>query len=71
MNIILPKPIILFIDSYRYSMSRATFIIKCVDYVMRNNIDINLYYNNLNNESNDDQSKKPFKKGEGRNFDSM
>lgn len=52
-------------------MSRATFIIKCVDYVMRNNIDINLYYNNLNNESNDDQSKKPFKKGEGRNFDSM
>ena len=71
MNIILPKSILYFIDYSKSSMSRATYMIKCVDYIRRNNININLYYENLNNENNDDRSEDTLQKGKGGDFNTM
>jgi len=43
LNIILPKPLLKFIDESRGKMSRALFIIKCIDKIKELNITIDKY----------------------------
>lgn len=38
LKLILPRDILNFIDNNRGCLSRATYIIKCVDYIMNNGI---------------------------------
>ena len=40
LNLILPRPILEFIDRNRCGMSRPVYIIKCVNYIMINNINL-------------------------------
>ena len=43
LNIILPKEILTFVDHSRGKMSRALFIIKCIDKIKELNITIDKY----------------------------
>ena len=40
LKLILPRPILEFIDRNRFGMSRPVYIIKCVNYIMINNINL-------------------------------
>jgi len=66
LKLILPRPILEYIDSNRASMSRATYILKCVNYIMINNI-------NLNNEGecNDNKSKGSISRRQNINNDRL
>ena len=39
-----------FIDRMRGNSCRAVYILRCVDYIRGNNIDINEYYEGINND---------------------
>lgn len=41
LKLILPRDILNYIDNNRFEYSRATYIIKCINYLMINNITIN------------------------------
>lgn len=62
LNLIIPRTLLLFIDSVRGTRSRASYLLKCVDYIKVNNIDIN-----DNNGNNDDRTEKPYKERENFN----
>ncbi len=57
LNLILPKPLLIFIDAERGNMSRALFIVKCVDKVKELNITIDKYNERVNNVHRDQGSK--------------
>ena len=40
LKLILPRPILEFIDKNRKGMSRPVYIIKCINYIMINNINL-------------------------------
>jgi hypothetical protein len=40
LNLIIPNPLLLFIDGVRGRKSRATYILKCVDYIKTHDITI-------------------------------
>lgn len=50
LRLIIPKPLLDFIDSNRGAMSRALFIIKCIDEIKRLNITIDKYNERSNND---------------------
>lgn len=50
LNIYLPKPLLEYINNNKGNMSRALYIIKCIDYISRNNITINVEYNEGNKD---------------------
>lgn len=41
LKLILPRPLLEYIDNNRLGMSRATYILKCINYIMINNINLN------------------------------
>lgn len=51
LDLVLPRIIRDGIDEKRGKRSRASYIIKCIDYILRNNIDINEH-----NEGNNDKT---------------
>ena len=55
MNLIIPRPILTYIDKSRGRLSRESYLLKCVDFVIKNNIYIT-------NENNDDKYEE-FNKG--------
>lgn len=55
LKLIIPRDLLLFIDSNRGVYSRPTFILKCINYIMVNEININ--NTNLNNEGLNEESK--------------
>lgn len=40
LKLILPRTLLNFVDSNKGTMSRPIYIIKCIDYIMRNNINL-------------------------------
>lgn len=57
LTLIIPKPLLTFIDSNRCNMSRATYILKCVNYIMINSITLN------NEGENNDRSENSKQRG--------
>jgi len=55
-DFIIPKPLLEFIDKCRGYRCRASYILKCIDYIKENNININEYYEN---KYDDDRIKEP------------
>lgn len=41
LKLIIPSKLLQFIDSHRLHMSRPTYILKCINYIMINNINLN------------------------------
>lgn len=50
MRLNLNEPLRTFIDKVRGNSCRAVYILRCVDYIRSNNIDINEYYEGINND---------------------
>ena len=48
LKLIIPSSLLKFIDSHRLHMSRPTYILKCVNYIMINNINLNNDGDNIN-----------------------
>lgn len=57
LNLILPKPLLTYIDSERGGMSRALYIIKCIDKIKELNITIDKYNERVSNVHRDQGSK--------------
>lgn len=53
MKLLIPKILIDYIDSVKGDWSRAKYILHCVDYVRKNNININLQYEGNINDRNE------------------
>ena len=65
LKLIIPRPLLEYIDKYRGYRSRPSFILACVNYIMINNI-------NLNNEGEcNDEFKRTLNRGENINNDRM
>lgn len=65
LKLIIPRPLLEYIDTYRGYRSRASFILACVNYIMINNI-------NLNNEGGcNDEIERPLSRGENINNNRM
>lgn len=65
LKLIIPKVLLEFIDNNRFSLSRPTYILKCVNYIMINNI-------NLNNEGEcNEESNRPVPRGQNNDHNRM
>jgi hypothetical protein len=63
LNLIIPQSLLHFIDNVRGTRSRASYLLKCVDFIKVNNIDIN----QTNNENNDDRTENTYKERQNVN----
>lgn len=57
-SLIIPKPLLQFIDQVKGYRCRASYILKCIDYIKINNIDINQYYENKNDYEGTERTKR-------------
>lgn len=65
LKLIIPKPLLDYIDANRGLRSRPSFILACVNYIMINNI-------NLNNDGGcNEESKRSLDRGENINNNRM
>ena len=65
LKLIIPKVLLEFIDNNRSILSRPTYILKCVNYIMINNI-------NLNNEGEcNAESNRPVLRGQNDDHNRM
>ena len=58
LKLILPLPLLTYIDNFRGKRCRANYILKCIDYIKTNEININEYYENKRNYERIKESKR-------------
>lgn len=56
LKLIIPRKLLLFIDSYRGTLSRASYILRCVYYIKENNITIN--NEGVSNDTNENSKQR-------------
>lgn len=61
LRLVVPKPLLTYIDNNREGMSRPIYILKCINYIMINNIDL------INEGECNDKSGRTLCRGENPN----
>lgn len=65
LKLVLPRPLLTYIDNNRNGMSRPVYILKCINYIMINNIDL------INEGECNDKSGRTLNRGENINNNRM